>query len=341
MRNILVIILALTCWFNLGRTLQAQQIKDLKDAETNGPGVSPAIAALNDLVGRINEKIGQQKTNETDLAGPLKEFDTLFEKYKDAPERDRAQILNMKMQLYLLVLNQPEKALDVLKQIQRDIPSSQVGGNTEEAIRVLERKIQTQRVQRALIPGAKFPTFDETDIAGKPLSLEKYKGKVVLVDFWATWCVPCVIDMPHVIKTYEQRHQRGFEVIGISLDVDQAKLQSFIKDKNMPWQQYCDGKYWDTKLVLKYGVEAVPYNYLLDRKGNIVAVNLHGEQLEQAVAMETMPAFQRTLTSGTRAVDDVIRRAPYSTLAVVFVLGLFAGAVIMRRRMVRDAAAKK
>src|SRR5215831_3168118 len=155
MRNIFVTILVLSCWFSSGWALRAQDTNTLKDDEVNSPAISPAIAALNDLVGRINEKITQQKTNETDLAGPLKEFDALVDKYKDAPERDRAQILNMKMQLYLLVLNQPEKALEVLKQIQKDLPGSQVGGNTEEAVRVLERKIQTQRVQRALIPGAK------------------------------------------------------------------------------------------------------------------------------------------------------------------------------------------
>jgi peroxiredoxin len=338
MRKILVTTLVLASLWIAGSPLRAQDTNNL--SPLSSAGVSPAIAALNDLVGRINEKIGQQKTNETDLAGLIKEFDTLFEKFKDAPEKERAQILTMKGQLYLLVLNQPEKALEVFKQFQRDLPGIQVGGNTEEAIRLLERKIAAQRAQRALIPGTKLPGFDETDIAGKPLSLEKYKGKVVLVDFWATWCVPCLMDLPNVVKLYEQRHHRGFEVIGISLDIDQPKLERFIKDKNLPWQQYCDGKYWDTKLVLKYGVEAIPFNILLDRKGNIVAVNLHGEQLERAVAMETMPGFQRMLTSGAKATDDVIRRAPYSSLGVVFVAGLIAGVIFTRRRLRNNVKAK-
>src|SRR5262245_48350901 len=339
MRDILVMILALVCWCSSVRSLWAQDTNNL--APLSNPSISPAIVeSLNDVVGRINEKDGQQKTNETDLGGLITELDTLFVKFKDAPERERAQILSIKAQLFLNVLNRPEKALEVFKQFQRDLPTVQVGGNTAEMIRILERRIALQQIQRTLIPGAKFPTFDETDIAGKPLSLEKYKGKVVLVDFWATWCVPCLIDLPHVVKAYEQGHERGFEVIGISLDTDLQKLQSFIKEKNLPWPQYCDGKYWDTKLVLKYGIEVLPSNFLLDRKGNIVAVNLKGEQLEQAVAMETMPAFQKMLTSTTKATDDVIRRAPYSSLAVVFVAGLIVGMIVAHRRLRRKATVK-
>src|SRR5262245_39018401 len=93
--------------------------------ETN----SPAMMALNDLIGRINQKIGMRQTNETDLAAPIKEFDTLLEKFKDAPEKERAQIVTMKAQLYLEVLNQPEKALEVFRQFKRSFPEVQIGGN--------------------------------------------------------------------------------------------------------------------------------------------------------------------------------------------------------------------
>src|SRR5262245_48946966 len=155
MKTILIATLMLGCLCLAESPLLAQDTNNLSPLDS--PGVSPAISALNDLIGRINEKIGQGKTNETDLAGLIKEFDTLFEKSKGAPEKERAQILSTKAQLLLMVLNQPEKALEVLRQFQRDLPGVQVGGNTEEAIRMLERKVTGQKIQRTLIPGAKFP----------------------------------------------------------------------------------------------------------------------------------------------------------------------------------------
>ncbi|PYJ01766.1 MAG: hypothetical protein DME25_17520 [Verrucomicrobia bacterium] len=121
-------------------------------------------------------------------------------------------------------------------------------------------------------------------MAGKPLSIASYKGKVVLLDFWATWCPPCRAELPSVIKTYEKHHPNGFEIIGISLDKEESKLTSFTKDKGMTWQQFYDGKGWGNKLAVKYGVQSIPATYLLDSEGKILAQDLRGEDLEQAVA---------------------------------------------------------
>jgi len=328
MKRILFVILVLLCVAVPERALFAQ--------ETN----SEAINALNDLITRINQKISMRQTNETDLGVLIKEFDTLMEKFKDAPEKDRVQILTMKAQLYLEVLNQPEKALEVFRQFKRDMPGVQIGGNTDEVIRMLEKRISAKQIQRTLVVGATFPAFEETDLNGKPLSLSKYRGKIVLVDFWATWCVPCLIEMPNVIRTYEQFHSKGFEVIGISLDQDRAKLESFIKEKHLDWPQYCDGKFWDTRPVLTYGIESIPASFLLDRNGKILGVNLRGEDLEKAVAMETMPGFQKMLAVGSRNTEDLIRRTPYSSVAATFVAGLVAGMLIARRRFRKQAELK-
>lgn len=117
----------------------------------------------------------------------------------------------------------------------------------------------------------------------QPTKLADLRGKVVLLDFWATWCGPCVGELPNVIKTYEKHHDGGFEIIGVSLDQDEQKLKNFTKEKNMTWQQYFDGKGWQNKLAQKYGVQSIPATYLLDAEGKIIGRNLRGEALEEAV----------------------------------------------------------
>jgi len=116
------------------------------------------------------------------------------------------------------------------------------------------------------------------------MKLSEYKGKVVLVDFWATWCGPCVGELPNVLEAYKKHHDAGFEILGISLDSDKAKLTAFIKQKEMPWKQYFDGKGWQTKLAQEYGINSIPATYLLDREGKIIARNLRGEALGEEVA---------------------------------------------------------
>ncbi len=132
--------------------------------------------------------------------------------------------------------------------------------------------------------GATFPDFAEQDLAGNPLAIANYKGKVVLVDFWATWCVPCVAELPNVLAVYEKYHAKGFEVIGISLDKDKTALTSFIQKKKMPWPQYFDGQGWNNKLAAKYGISSIPATYLLNGGGKILGQDLRGDALDAAIA---------------------------------------------------------
>jgi peroxiredoxin len=110
--------------------------------------------------------------------------------------------------------------------------------------------------------------FTATD--GTEVDLAKMKGKVVLIDFWATWCGPCVAEIPNVKKTYEKLHSKGFEIIGISLDSNEDKLTQFIKKKDMPWPQYFDGKGWKNKISTQHGIRSIPAMWLVDKEGNLV-----------------------------------------------------------------------
>lgn len=235
---------------------------------------------LRSIVVKINDKLRAGLDTEKDLAEELKEFDTLLARHKDAAPIDRVQILVSKGQVYLEVLNEPDKALALLRRIKRDFPGVEVNGSTDGAIRAVEYAV----IQRTLVEGAEFPDFNEKDLDGKPLSTAGCKGKVVLIDFWATWCPPCLVDLPQLSNAYEKHHDQGFEIIGISLDDDLPKLRSFLKDKNVPWRQFFDGLHWKNKLAVKYGVDSTPTTYLLDRQGRIIAKNLRGVDLEKAVA---------------------------------------------------------
>jgi thiol-disulfide isomerase/thioredoxin len=137
--------------------------------------------------------------------------------------------------------------------------------------------------ERKLKVGGEPIPFEVSDVNGKKLSPEMYKGKVLLLDFWATWCGPCRQEMPNVIKVYDRYKDKGFEIVGISLDRSRSDFDRYVAQYKMTWPQYYDGKFWQNEVATLYGVKSIPATFLIDKKGKIRYKSLRGNQLESAV----------------------------------------------------------
>jgi len=145
-------------------------------------------------------------------------------------------------------------------------------------------KAFAQRIEavKTIVVGKKAPDFTQNDPEGNPVKLSDFLGKYVLIDFWASWCGPCRQENPNLVKAYAEYKDKGFEILGVSLDNKDGKeawLTAIEKD-GLTWPQVSDLNYWSNAVALMYGVRAIPQNHLIDPEGIILANNLRGEALD-------------------------------------------------------------
>lgn len=135
-----------------------------------------------------------------------------------------------------------------------------------------------QNVAKGLA-SSKAKDFSQPGVDGKPVSLSSFRGKYVLLDFWASWCKPCRQDNPNIVKAYNEFKDKNFTVFGVSLDQNRDSWLQAVEQDGLTWTHASDLKFWNNEAAVLYGVQSIPANFLIDPQGNIIAQDLHGEEL--------------------------------------------------------------
>ena len=149
-----------------------------------------------------------------------------------------------------------------------------------EFVKSIYTQYTSEKGNIRLTAGVQAPEIDLPSPNGTNIKLSSLRGKVVLIDFWASWCSPCRRANPHVVSVYNKYHAKGFEVFGVSLDKDKASWVKAIADDGLIWNQVSDLKYWQSEAGRAYGVGSIPHTVLIDGEGKIIAIGLRGASLD-------------------------------------------------------------
>lgn len=160
----------------------------------------------------------------------------------------------------------------------------QVGRMEQQAAAMKMQQEQMARLDNLIPVGSDAPDFSQPDPDGRPISLSSLRGKVVLIDFWASWCKPCRMENPNVKRVYERFHPKGFEILGVSLDREKGAWTGAIAQDGLPWKHVSDLAFWNNAAAQQYGVNSIPYTVLVGKDGKVIAKNLRGPALEEKLA---------------------------------------------------------
>ena len=216
------------------------------------------------------------------------DVDNLIKRFKSNLKPDDLQA-HFVLSTMLEIANQGEEVLSVFEKLEQRYPDNyyvldnlarihEELGNAK-----LAAEYRKKSAPMSELVGEVVPDFSATDLDGKPISLQQYRGKVVLLDFWAVWCGPCLGEMPNVKRVYNTYKDQGFDIIGVSLDTDEVRLQNYLKENDIQWRQIFSGKKWESPLAQKYHIRSIPAPCLIARDGTLISSEARGVKLEQLV----------------------------------------------------------
>jgi peroxiredoxin len=237
-------------------------------------------SALGDKIYLLRQEL--EKSSATDAAGTEKRAKAeLYPLYDSMNLKIESYVkLHPKSLISLIELSKIAGSIDtkqlgvVFSSLDKSLQESAIGKGIATSI---DARLKTE-VGVAAIP------FTQKNGKGEDISLASFKGKYVLIDFWASWCGPCRAENPNVVKSYNKYKDKGFVILGVSLDQDSTKWKAAIEKDSLLWTQVSDLKGWQNAVAVQYGIQAIPANFLLGPDGVIIAKDLRAEALEKKLA---------------------------------------------------------
>ncbi|MES2455909.1 MAG: TlpA disulfide reductase family protein [Bacteroidota bacterium] len=280
-------------YLNFGKeNISITSADSLYNAKWTGSKVYNELKAFEKQVGPPVMTVHHNANVTINRATPEQQKDTLYFQALDKKVRASQKSRTEKMLVFAKANPNSYFALQSLSEL--------VGGSSikpDEALAIYNKLSETLRLSyngqtvykllnahTVTAVGAVAPNFTQKDVNGKSVSLSDYKGKYVLVEFWASWCAPCRAESPNLLKQYAAFKDKGFEILGVSVDSDRAKWLEAIKKDGLTWPQISDLKGWENEARKVYGISGVPANFLISPEGKVIGSHLIGEALNKKLA---------------------------------------------------------
>ncbi len=265
--------------YSVSGSSASQQILDFNKKMREQGMLLSQLGTRYDSIAKTPAPPSQKKMNDSLMAGIVSQYETASAETKTFAKNFMAKASSPSVVVYAYELSQQLFQQFGMAGFSKPETADIVNN---AASRFPNHTAMTEWKKKA--GSTKAPEFSLPDTSGKTVSLSSFKGKYVLVDFWASWCGPCRDENPNVVSAFQQFGNKNFTILGVSLDKSKDAWMKAIHDDRLTWTQVSDLKYWQSEAAALYNVGSIPYNFLLDPNGNIIAENIRGPQLHATLA---------------------------------------------------------